>query len=182
MRDKQILHHLEMRNFDKAFELLYKEVRPELKRFFIRHNIHSSHDQDDLWQETVFVFYNNLVNGKYKNEGKLRAYLIRVLKNIWLQKRSKVGLTTSLNVSYIEPSCEEQEDPFQEKREKVKQVVGLMKNPCKDILTRYYYVDKRITIKQLATKMGYTENSLRKQLQRCRNYVRNTIFSTQKVS
>ncbi len=90
---------------------------------------------EDIFQDGMSIMYNNLLEGKFREESKLSTYLISICKNLWLMELRKTKIVKY--DSMIPDLTDEQEVLI--KDELLIQLQSEMNTDCQKILRAYYY-------------------------------------------
>ncbi len=77
---------------NSAFEDLYKEYFPYVRRFIINNN-GTETDAEDIFQDTMIIFLEKLRMDDFIISASVKAYIMGIAKNIWLKKiRNKIRI------------------------------------------------------------------------------------------
>ena len=148
---------------------------------FAKKNYGLSEDiMEDIYQETMLAFHQNVMNGNVNNLSvSLQTYLFAIGKNKigdYLRQSNK-GIHIE-NFSDIFSSEDERFDYFYKKEESVVNrrnmivynAVSQMANPCKTLLFLFYW-DKK-SMKEIAEQMNYNSpDVVKQQNQRCKKKI-----------
>ena len=148
---------------------------------FAKKNYGLSEDiMEDIYQETMLAFHQNVLNGNVSNLSvPLQTYLFAIGKNkigdYFRQTKNEVYIE---NFSDIFSSEDERFNSFYKKEESavnrrnmiVYNTVSQMENPCKKLLFLFYW-DKK-SMKEIAELMDYKSPDVAKQQnQRCKKKI-----------
>lgn len=123
----------------------------------------------DIFQEAVVIYYEKLLNENFETEVSDGAYLMGIVKKLWLKHCEKSLCTERLE--YHEVSVEEIKKPLTQKL-----LLHLKQSGerCLDLLQSFYY--EKLTMKQLANRFGYrSERSATVQKYKCLEKVRHEV-------
>jgi RNA polymerase sigma factor (sigma-70 family) len=138
-----------------AYEHLYASYFGMVK-YFVTHNSGTADEANDIFQEVVIVLFEKLLDPAFSIQHKVKTYLYSVSRNLWLKKLrdSKPTATIDDYENFIE--LEEEEDKHLTERQFniMEKCMELLGDPCKELLTQYYYLKKNMT--EIAQNMGYT--------------------------
>ncbi len=138
----------------------------------------------DLYQESFIVVWNNLKTNKFepKNENALQGYLYQIAKNKWMDiLRSKTfRKTNSLSKETLALLKQEPNDEVVDDANsiKLKEAMTAFKNlgqPCKQLLTNYYYEKKSLRV--IASELQMGEASVRNKKYRCMEKLRSIVLA-----
>jgi len=125
---------------------------------------------EDIYQETMMAFYNNVQNGRVQNLNvPLQTYLFAIGKNKIADHFNKTGRSfITERIPDVFNSDNEMFDYFYEDEEYVVnkrnmiiyRAVNQMENPCKEILSLFYWHEKNM--KEIAEKMKYSSPDVAK--------------------
>lgn len=140
-----------------AIKQLYDMYRNMFIGFFIKeYSIHEI-DAAEIYQESFFAMYQNVVNNKITTiNTSLKAYLFKIGKykiyNRFRDAKPMTELHSSIADNYFE-----EEDPIQEV---VCDVVITMENPCSQLLSLFYW--ERKSMQEIARIMNYKNEQVAK--------------------
>lgn len=153
----------------RALEEVYIKYRPEFIGWMTSTYKVSVSDAKDLYQQSILILYENIVNGKLvEMSSNFKTYLYAVGKNKFSElKRQWERNTTEINNNLPDHSGVNEDDDKNsmliQLSEKALEMVG---NPCKDLLELYYYHKKSML--EIANVLGYkNEGSAKNQKYKC---------------
>ena len=141
---------------DKSvLEGVYVKYRTEFIEWLASVYNLNAYDAKELYQQTIMVFYENIVNGKLNEmKSNIRTYLFSIGKNKFAElNRHWNKNTPDINSNIPDHSMlpdEGDQDDLVQLSEKVLMQMG---NPCKELLILYYYHKKSMT--EIAKLLGY---------------------------
>jgi RNA polymerase sigma-70 factor (ECF subfamily) len=135
------------------------------------------HDAKELYQQTILIFYENIVNGRLNEmSSNIRTYLFAIGKNKYSE------LTRYWNKNINTPNFKIPDNSFlSEGNEQNNDLINLsekllmqMGSPCKELLELYYYHKK--TMSEIAKILGYKdEHSTKNKKYRCLGQLRELV-------
>ncbi len=162
--------------FRKLYNLFYKSCRQ-----WVRNHFDADSDRfEDVYQDSMIVLYEAALDGKLDHLScSLKTYLFAICRNqmlrqFRLQKRQdeKVEEVAVYQREWLEP-----EESDQESVELVKMTIQETEEPCRSILTLFYY-DGR-SIDEIAASLGYSnKNVVKVQKSRCLGYLKEKLWKT----
>lgn len=163
MKDKQILELIKKGDRSKAFESIYKHY-PKVHRMIIQKG-GTEDDAKDLFQESVIVFYHNVLKVDFILSSAISTYLYSVSYNLWLKKIRDVKSKEAKMSDTIEVVGDANVDMSEEieldgKMNIIEGVLQKLSTKCFEILKKYYY-DKQ-SMKTIAVEMGYNTDKIAK--------------------
>uniref|UniRef100_UPI004047BD9D RNA polymerase sigma factor n=1 Tax=Mariniflexile sp. TaxID=1979402 RepID=UPI004047BD9D len=144
-------------------------------------NSGTKEDAKDVYQDAFIVVWNNIKNNTFipLNESAIQGYLYTISKNKWMDiiksSRFKKTKSTYEEKSFAYKSDEVHEDDSS--NEKMKATMDAFKNlgePCKQLLTSFYYEKK--TLKDIASALNIEENTVRNKKYRCMEKLRTMVL------
>lgn len=174
--DKELIERLSKGDED-AFRQIYRSHKREANDWLIKH-FGDGFSFEDVYQESVIILYEAALDGKLSQLScALKTYLFAICRNqllnaFKLQKRqdSKVDEVTIYYREWINP-----DESDQDKVELVKETIYGMEDPCKSILTLFYYQGK--SIEEMAVELGYADkNVVKVQKSRCLKYLKEWVW------
>jgi RNA polymerase sigma factor (sigma-70 family) len=157
---------------------LYKSHYPMVRKLVIE-NSGSEAEAKDVYQEAVIVFYENVQTKGFNLTCKIRTYLYSVSRNIWLKElKKRLPQTKDLNDHKHFVDINRDFDKHEEKQKRLDKIRGALEQigePCNSILTYFFY--NRLTMDEIATKMGYTNAANAKnQKYKCFKRLKKLVF------
>ncbi len=163
---------------DFKTELVYLENYPAVRSFVLK-NSGTEDDAKDIYQEAFIAYWRNVRLGKFevKFEGAAKTYLLEIAKNKWIDrlrkiKKAQVVYDTSFlnNIGEAEPIDDETNNYLN----MVVQQFNIMKQPCKEVLYRFYYLKERL--KTIAVHFNWTEGTAKNNKYRCLEKLRTEVM------
>ena len=174
LKEKDIIQLLKSGERDKALELLYKFVYPNVRKYALNHGA-TEEDARDLFQDSVMVFFQNLFAKKLVltdtfNPG---GYVMSIAKHKHIDKLRKdknlqfVNEFSHFDEKKIENLNFEDKIHNQEVQNLVSQVLESVGERCASLLKMVMLYD--MTLREVANKLEYSnEGSAKTQLFKCR--------------
>ncbi len=137
------------RQRDQAFEYLYGCHYHSVESHILR-NKGTLEEAKDIFQDGLIVFYNQVLNGKFKKESTIKTYLFAICKNLWLKRLSKKRSKTNIELLPDQPADQVGIVEIligNEEEQLVATLVAKLGEPCREILTLFYY--DRFSMKQI---------------------------------
>lgn len=170
-------------NDSKALKALYTSNYYKVEHM-VMNNSGSKEHAKDIYQEAFITVWKNIKDDSFvpQNETAVQGYLYQIAKNKWLDmvNSSRFKKTTVLENEYIfhdkanhEKEAEE-EDILSQKLEKTMSIFKAMGQPCKGLLTAFYF-DKK-SLRDIATKLKIEETTARNNKYRCMEKLRKMVL------
>lgn len=143
--DKQFIQRIQENDRTVMGEIYIKYERQVFN--YIKNHGGDDFDAEDMLQESIIVFWQNVNNGKFDLSAKLGTYLVAVAKNKWraqLRKRNKLS-GPEITVNTIDPNEDPLEFVLSYENEKLVQTAFEMIHPiCKKLLTLFYFEERSL--------------------------------------
>jgi len=160
----------EEQDLNKAILYLYQQYAASTSSFIVQYGA-SEQDAEDVFQETVISFIDVVKKGRYRMEASIKTFLVSVARNIWFNELKKRERSDHREKQF-ERGRDQQEDDvsFQisdlEKRRQLRDLVHQLGEPCKKILTLYYY--ENLSMKEIVDHLPYeNEQVVRNKKYKC---------------
>lgn len=179
-KEQSLIEQLKSKD-EIAFKKLYHLYYQQCKHWIEKHFDCNSEHIEDVYQDAMIALYEAAIDGKLdKISCSIKTYLFAICRNqmlrqFKLQKRSDdhVDDIKIVQREWLEPEQEESENVI-----KVKTMISSTDEPCKSILTLFYYDGKSIS--EIAKALDYpNKNVVKVQKSRCLNYLKSKLWKTQ---
>ncbi len=174
MKDK-LLHRLKKHD-EKALETIMEQYS-RLVASVIYNVAKGSLSKEDIEETTSDVFVTLWNNAHKVQEGKLKGYLCCIAKTRALNKIAVTKNTVVLNIDDYDPEDDFSiEDATEEKdiHREVREIIGEIPMPDKEILVRYYYYHQ--TVSQISESMGINLATVKTKLRRTRDKIKTKLI------
>ena len=158
--DRIIIHAFgngTQKEVNQAIDLIYKQYF-DVIRILVVNNSGGISDAEDIFQETLIVFYRNVQKEKFKGNSSIKTYLYSIARNLWFNKikSSKKGRKFDIEEISDEDHPVELID-LSDSDDRLKRLalslLQAMKPGCKNILTDFYY--NKLSIETIQKKYSY---------------------------
>ncbi|UXP33354.1 sigma-70 family RNA polymerase sigma factor [Reichenbachiella agarivorans] len=123
----------------------------------------------EIFQEALILYYERSTTSNFLLDVSEEAYLMGIVKNLWLKSHAKEQKMMSLD--NVEWQAEHETSPLTEKLLSFLQHSG---QKCMDLLQSFYY--ENLNMKEVATQYGYSsERSATVQKFKCLEKVRDNV-------
>lgn len=152
--DKALLEDLR-NGKSSAYQHLYESYFG-MVNYFVTHNSGSADEANDIFQEVVIVLFEKLRDPAFTVQYKLKTYLYSVCRNLWLKKLRDTKPSASIEdyENFIEIDEDEDKEQTERQFKIMEKCMELIGDPCKALLTQYYYLKNSMT--EIAQNLGYT--------------------------
>ena len=167
-----------------TLKTIYRLNYPKVELLVLNNNGTKEHAKD-IYQEAFIVTWNNIKNNHFipQNESAIEGYLYTIAKNKWLDfLRSKQFKKTVYSVDFllnkIETDMEITNEDFlkDERLKKVMKAFETLGDPCKKLLTAFYF--DKISINSIANNIKLNSASARNKKYRCMQRLRDLALNT----
>ncbi len=175
--DKELLsslQSLDRNERNKALSYIYRNQYAIIAKY-IKNNSGNDNDAEDVFQESLTILFEKVMDGSFKKESTLRTFLFAICKNQWSRRLRKAS--TKNEVYGIESDeVDDAEEPLGSliANEEVKMIAALLDKldcACKKVLILYYYENRRM--KEIAELMDFANDKVAKNKKnRCLNKLR----------
>lgn len=146
--DKDIIQALSSGDkvaINRTIHLIYENYHAMIKRL-VMHNSGTSEEADDIFQETLVIFYRNIQDDKFQGKSSIKTYLYVVARNLWYQKIRKSRKVNFVDIEVLPDNShptdkliEQEEQPFLHR--KLKHMLTEISSSCRELLTDFYYAE-----------------------------------------
>ena len=167
MEHHSLIERIKSKDSEQGLKEIYTSYRNEFLLWAVRHHSCTMDEAMDVFQQSVIIFYENIVSGKLTEiTTQVKTYIFSIGKNKILELlRSKKKLAPEFNDQIYEDSSyvdSEMEEEYEEKLKYVESGLGKLGDPCKSILTQYYYHKKSMV--EISQIMQYKNSDTVKNL------------------
>ncbi len=162
-------------NDEKLLETIYLANFSKVESFVLANN-GDAEQARDIYQEAFIALWRNIQADKFhpENETAIDGYLYQIAKNKWLDYL-RSGHYTKL-VRLQETTPEESTAEVKEESEDlhiIKKHFKELGDNCRKVLSLFYYNNH--SLKKIAAKMGWTEETARNNKYRCLQKLREAV-------
>lgn len=147
MENHSLIEKIKNANSDKELKEVYFNYRREFLKWAVRNTGCSFMDAKEIYQQTMIIFYENIVSEKITIlTSHVKTYIFGIGKNKLMEfirdKEKAEGISD--NEVEIEEGIYLNvfDDEYEEKLKGVESSLDRLGDPCKSILEMYYYHDK----------------------------------------
>lgn len=160
---------------DKALKQLYVQYFETVRRL-IANNNGTVEDAEDIFQETVVVFYDDIQRPEFILTASIKTYLYSVSRNLWLKhlrKKGKIQIVMDTEEDYTQaviPDETYDADTDLLIQKALKHLATLGEN-CRKILHLFFWEKK--SMDEIAQEVGYTNaDNAKNQKAKCMRQLR----------
>jgi RNA polymerase sigma factor (sigma-70 family) len=160
----EILKCIKSGEHNKALSYLYETTLKKVRQYIMK-NKGSKDDANDIFQDSVIIFFNQVRNNKFDEKYDIDAFIFSVSRNLWIDKIRR----DSKMVNYEFPDQFKNESDnknhlddliTKEKSSAMHTVFNKLDEKCKKILS--YVIYDKLSMKQICEKMGYSSEDVAK--------------------
>jgi RNA polymerase sigma factor (sigma-70 family) len=164
----------ELANDDKALAALYTANFYKTEAFVLA-NHGTSEEAKDIFQEAFVAAWQNIRARKFvpQKSNSVEAYLFQIAKFKWydyLKAAKKMNIVPVEENALIETAYSEEEEKYMEK---VQQHFKNLGEPCKQVLTLFYFMKQSMAA--IASAFSWTEATAKNNKYRCLERLRNLV-------
>lgn len=187
MTDEEIVEKLKQseENEKTALKYLYKKHAKDIERLILRYG-GSIADSEDIFQDTLIIFYEQVINGKYTHKARISTYLHTIAKNKMLNVIRKTKKIEFLADEEKIKSTFLVSDPMKnwklnERKVIIEKIMNQLSPECKQIIKLSIY--KQILMEDISNIMGYkNEQIARNKKYKCLKGLKKIIGSSSHLS
>ncbi|MEN8927518.1 MAG: sigma-70 family RNA polymerase sigma factor [Flavobacteriales bacterium] len=176
--NSEIIDAIKSNKADKVLLHLYKNLQPKISRW-IATNSGSKEEAQDIFQDSILVFYSYVLNDKFDANASVEAFVFRIAKNKWINYVKKEGKKTSIKGDI---AINEKARTF-EKTSNQELINGLLEQlgaVCKEILT--YTIFYKISMEDVCARMNYNNpNTAKTKNYKCKQRLKNLINENPRI-
>ena len=170
-------------NDSNALRSLYTSNFYKVELMVIKNSGSREHAKD-LYQEAFITLWKNIKNDSFipLNDTALQGYLYQIAKNKWMdfiksagfKKTSLIENENKLHLGSSNQNETEEANNLSQKVEKMMDIFKTMGQPCKSLLTAFYFEKK--SLRAIAAELNIEENTARNNKYRCMEKLRKLIL------
>lgn len=168
MRNKEeLLKQYILNNEDeKAVDLLYERVLPQIKRY-VKRNSGNNEDALDVFQEAVVIFYKTFIEGKKELKENMFGYAFTIAINCWRKNMKQKLVTTSIDEHELENKITVEERKRTGSGKTAKILLEKLGDKCKDLLSLSIFSD--ISQEDIMVRLEFNSvGAVKMQFKRCK--------------
>jgi len=148
---------------NKALTSIYQENFLAISTY-IKKNRGKPEDAEDIFQDGLMAFYEQVIKGNFKGTSTIRTYLFAICKNTWIKRLRKAS--TQREIYGKEEDFPQAEDLIldqiitDEESKLLASFLDQIGKDCKKVLLFYYYERKRM--KEIAKVLGFANEQVAK--------------------
>ena len=157
----ELLRSEKVKENDQGLKMLYQQFFPMISHL-VQRNSGGLEDVEDLFQDGIFVLFNQIKKDELVLTCKLRTYFYSICRNLWLNKLNQkkantVDISDHESFIIIEPAILKSIEVNEEKDAMLK-LIGHLGEDCQKMLLYFYY--ERIQMKEIAIRMNFANDQV----------------------
>lgn len=178
--DEDLIAHLKLGN-ERYLSKVFDKCKGKAIGFLMQNG--ADYDiAEDIFQDTIIVFYEKIRKGEFELKSAIQTYLNSVCRFKWLNiirdERKVLITTTDFNFDEtIKDDFEEFEEDKEERISRIEKELINLKNKggkCYEILNAYFYEGKNM--KEIAQQFEYTDaDNAKHQKARCQKQLKEMV-------
>ena len=143
LNDKTLIRRIQ-ENDRTVLGVVYAKFR-KMVISHIKNHGGSNEEAEDIYQESIIVFWQNVSSGKFELTAKISTYLVAVAKNKWMVELRK----RKFNITEDPPENTQNDDPLildemieNEDSEKIRTALDQIQPVCKKLLILFYFEER----------------------------------------
>lgn len=162
----------------EVLKYLYATILPVVEDY-IRLNSGTSEEAFDVFQDAMVIFYKQVILGTFDDtKYKIAGYLYTISKNLWInvsKKKNRAIIYENSQSSLFEMDSTLLDLIIDKEREEtLTKLFKKLGQACIELLTLSIY--QGLTMREIAEKLGSTENSIKVQCHRCRKKLSDMVM------
>lgn len=151
---------------------VYQTLGPKIIGY-VMNNSGTKEDGKELFQNAYVKAFQNLKDGKYREEGKFEQWFNQIAKNIWLEELRQRRRSAAQNIDDVPSISDTNPEDLAQSLLKNQHLDALHRaltrlgEPCRSMLYRFHG-EESVSSQELAEEMGKNDGAIRAQLRRCR--------------
>lgn len=149
--DQDIISFVKKGESNKVLLFLYEQTQPKITNWILK-NSGTVEEAQDVFQDSVVVLYQYIVENKFKEKESIEGFLYSVAKNKWINraKQQKNTIYLSKDISIDENEIVEAEGDFKN----IELLLEQLGKTCKELLV--YSIFYKMTMEDIALRMSFS--------------------------
>ncbi len=170
---------------NQVLKYLYTTHYGSIRQLVVRQG-GSEQEAEDIFQEALITFYEQVKNGRFTHTAKIKTYLFAVAKNNWMNKLKRKNRQTELKAGewYSEKDTESSPSDVLHQQEVVdfaKSIIAQLGTDCQKMLDLSLY--RKLAMKEIAVIMNYGNAQVaRNKKHKCLEQLKKIILKSAKLN
>lgn len=167
-------------NEEQAIHDIYSNFQKPFVAWVISQSKCSEVQAYDMFQNAVYILYNNIYSNKIQSLENMRSYLFSIGRNKLLERyREKKKMPLDSIDNFDLADLNKADDTEEEKHKKLKQVynaLDILGDPCKTLIISFYL--RNLSLDEIAVEMNYKNRDTAKTKKfKCMQRLRKILFN-----
>jgi len=167
---------------DTILKFMYTSYFPKVKKFIVSKGGNEV-EAKDIFQDSIIVFYQNVMAQKFKQKAKISTYLFALARNMWINRQKRLAKLSDLD-NFIFTGQKDQPIDYllaTERNEFALELMKVLSDDCRKILTLSIF--QKHSMKKICEIMGYqNEQVARNKKSKCLKYLKKAIQKSTRLS
>lgn len=174
----EVVDAIKSNRADNVLKFLYKNLKPKISRWITTNN-GSKEEAQDIFQDSILVFYSYVLKDKFDVEANLDAFVFRIAKNKWINYVKKEGKNITIEGD-IAINEEARSSTKTNSQELINGLLEQLGNVCKEILT--YTIFYKISMEDVCARMNFNNpNTAKTKNYKCKQRLKNLINENPRI-
>jgi len=152
-----------------VLQQIYKESLPQVAQY-VKRNSGTFDDAKDIFQEAILIVFRKVRENTLKLTTSLHVYLFSVCRNLWLRKLKRKGNKKEVAIDNAKELVFDEDldaDFIKSRKWKLFNTkFKMLAEECRKVLQMLF---DGFSGKEIASKMGYTEDYAKRKKYKCKN-------------
>ncbi len=184
--DNNLLIRLKGSNINEPVQELYKNYFESVV-YYLKGQGCNEEDGADIFQESILVFIEQVQQDKFRGDSSIKTYITGIARNLYMNELRSKGRRANREEFYAKDNFSEVEESVQhrmysnENSKKLMQLFEEIGDPCKKILSGYYF--ENMPMKKLLLLTNYdNEQVLRNKKAKCMKHLKDLITTSKEIT
>ena len=183
--DNNLLIRLKGNNINEPVQELYR-LHFESVVYYLKGLGCIEEDAQDIFQESILILIEQVQQDKFKGDSSVKTYFTGIARNLYLNTIRSKTRRSSREELYVQENSDAEPDAHhrifsRENSEKLNQLFEAIGEPCKKILSGYYFLN--MPMKQLLLITHYdNEQVLRNKKAKCMRHLKDLITTNKEIT
>lgn len=184
--DSNLLIRLKGSNINEPVQDLYRSYFESVV-YYLKGLGCNEEDAQDVFQESILVFIEQVQQNKFRGESSIKTYLTGIARNLYMNEIRSSSRRVNREELYFKDSSDVADPEVHHRmfsRENSKRLMQLFEEigePCKKILSGYYF--ENMPMKQLLLVTHYdNEQVLRNKKAKCMKHLKHLITASKEIT
>ncbi len=163
---------------DSVLKYMYSAFYPQIRKFVLSKGGNSV-EAKDIFQDSIIVFYQNVMAKKFEQKAQIKTYLFTLARNMWINRQKRAARIDTLDKlqNAVETDKTINNLLEAERNEFVLELMEVLSEDCRKILTLSIF--QKLPMKKISEIMGYqNEQVARNKKSKCLKYLKNAIVKS----